>query len=201
MNTPYIQSNPTRNIWVISDTHFMHRNILKFVDSNTGKLVRGDKFKSVDEMNSYMIEKWNSVVKPGDKVYHLGDVFIGDRDEFKTLWPKLNGSKRLIVGNHDDIKFLSSGGFFQKVHMWRIFPEFGLIMSHVPMHTSSMTRHVDRSKSYLEGSEVMYGVHGHIHQNKSPEGPYRNVSVEVIDYTPVNIEDLAQEAKAYKESI
>jgi hypothetical protein len=31
---------------------------------------------------------------------------------------------------------------------------------------------------------------GHIHQNPSPEGPYRNVCVEQINYTPVNIEEL-----------
>lgn len=39
-------------------------------------------------------------------------------------------------------------------------------------------------------STFIYQRDGHIHQNPSPEGPYRNVSVEAIDYTPVNIEEL-----------
>lgn len=165
------------NIWVISDTHFGHSNILGFKDFE-GKPVRD--FSSVEEMNEVMVEQWNSVVKPGDKVYHLGDVFFGSKEDFKSLWPRLNGSKRLVVGNHDDIKFLSSGGFFKKVMMWRVFPEFGLLLTHTPQHQSALT---GRRTELLN-------VHGHIHQNPSPKGPYKCVCVEQVDYTPVNIEEL-----------
>ncbi len=180
----------SRDIWVISDTHLGHENILKFKDSKTGNPVRGHLFSNVDEMDEHILEKWNSVVKQGDIVYHLGDVFIGDKERFKKMWPKFKGSKRLIVGNHDDIKFLSSGGFFQKVQMWRMFPEFGLMMSHVPLHESNLLRLIDRSGVYPDDCETLLNCHGHIHQNESPEGPYRNLSVEEIDYTPVNIEEL-----------
>jgi calcineurin-like phosphoesterase family protein len=179
------------DIWVISDTHFNHANILTFKDSATGKLVRGDRFSSAKEMDDYMIERWNSVVKPGDKVYHLGDVMFGDREYFQKLWPKLHGQKRLIVGNHDDIKYLSSGGFFSKVHMWRMFPEFGLVLSHVPLHQTSTMHYGSKDKGSLLPTPIqLLNVHGHIHQNASPPGPYRNMSVEAIDYTPVNIEEL-----------
>ena len=94
------------------------------------------------------------------------------------------------MGNHDDIKFLAGGGFFAKVGMWRMFPEFGLMLSHVPLHESSLLRHVDKTQGWPNGCETLLNVHGHIHQNASPPGPYRNVSVEAIDYTPVNIEEL-----------
>lgn len=171
----------TRDIWVISDTHLNHFNILKFTDEK-GKLIRP--FGSVKEMDEYILDRWNSVVKPGDKVYHLGDVTFGNKDTFKSLWPKFNGSKRLIVGNHDDIRFLSSGGFFQKVYMWRMFPEFNLILSHVPLHQSCL-------KTWGQYGTSSLNVHGHIHQNKSPDGPYFNVSVEAVNYTPVHIEELA----------
>lgn len=180
----------SRDIWVVSDTHFRHSNILKFTDSQTGNLVRGHLFNGVDEMDEHMIERWNSVVKQGDIVYHLGDVLMGDKDWFKKNWPRLNGSKRLMVGNHDDVKFLAGGGFFAKVGMWRMFPEFGLLLSHVPLHESSLMRYVDKTATWPDGCETLVNIHGHIHQNPSPEGPYRNVSVEVIDYTPVNIEEL-----------
>ena len=183
-----------KDIWVISDTHFGHSNILKFRDSNTNRLIRGDIFSNVNEMNDYMIEKWNSVVKPGDKVYHLGDVFFGSKEDFSILWPKLNGSKRLVVGNHDDIKYLCYGGYFSKVSMWRLFSEFGLLLTHVPVHSSNLKVYVD--EVYAEEGDVesvqkqFLNVHGHIHQNPSPEGPYKNVSVEAIHYTPVNIEEI-----------
>jgi calcineurin-like phosphoesterase family protein len=111
---------------------------------------------------------------------------MGDREWFKKNWPRLNGSKRLIVGNHDDVPFLAGGGFFKKVSMWRMFPEFGLMLSHVPLHASSLRRGPPNDPDV----QVLLNVHGHIHQNPSPEGPYRNVSVEVTDYTPVNIEEL-----------
>jgi len=175
----------SRDIFIISDSHFRHANILKFVDSN-GNPVRGHLFADVDAMDEHMIERWNSVVKQGDIVYHLGDVVMGDREWFKKNWPRLNGSKRLIVGNHDDIPFLSSGGFFKKVSMWRMFPEFGLMLSHVPLHLSSLRRGSPDDPD----APMLLNVHGHIHSNPSPEGPYRNVSVEAINYTPVNIEEL-----------
>lgn len=180
----------SKNIWVISDTHFGHENILKFVDSNTGNPVRGHLFKDVDEMDQHMVDKWNETIKPGDLVYHLGDVFFGDREKFKAMWPKLHGSKRLIVGNHDNIPFLASGGFFKKVQMWRQFTEYNLLLSHVPLHETSLTRGAPGVNS-----KRMLNIHGHIHQNQSPPGLFYNVSVEAIDYTPQHIEDLAAIAK------
>jgi len=173
----------SKNIWVVSDTHYNHANILKFTDSKTGRRIRPE-FDTVEQMNECLLDHWNERVKPGDRVYHLGDVFMGSKEEFQKVWPKFNGSKRLIVGNHDDIKFLSSGGFFQKVYMWRMFPEFGLLMSHVPLHRSSLLR------GNPEDLNEMTNVHGHIHQHASPEGSYINACVEWHDYYPVNIEDL-----------
>lgn len=168
------------DIWLVSDTHFGHANILKFKDSTSGELVRPG-FANVNEMDECMIDRWNSVVKQGDKVYHLGDVTMGDKEDFKKLWPKLNGKKTLIVGNHDDIKFLSCGGFFSQVHLWRKLPDFGLILSHIPLDKSGLF-------DYNNGEGYFRNVHGHIHQNPSPSTDHYNICVEVTDYTPINIE-------------
>lgn len=162
-----------RDIWFISDTHFQHENILKY---------QKEPFSSATERDEHMIDNWNKVVKKGDKVYHLGDVFFGSKETFKTLWPRLNGSKRLIVGNHDDILFLSSGGFFSKVQLWRVWHDKPLLFTHVPVHLSSLHERI------LQAGGV--NVHGHTHLNGSPEGPYRSVCVELNNYTPVNLEEL-----------
>ena len=53
-----------KDIWIISDTHFQHENILKFEPTRPGS--------TIQEHDEALIDNWNSVVKPGDKVYHLG---------------------------------------------------------------------------------------------------------------------------------
>jgi calcineurin-like phosphoesterase family protein len=173
----------TKNIWLVSDTHWGHANILNFTDSETGILVRPD-FSCVQEMNEVMIERWNSVVRPGDKVYHLGDVVMGVDQEgwMKSNWPRLAGSKNLICGNHDDIKMLAKGGFFAKIYESRDLREFGLLLTHRPAHDSQLWD--------FNRDRPMKSIHGHIHQRSSPSENHVNVSVELINYTPVNIEEL-----------
>ena len=97
------------------------------------------------------------------------------------------------MGNHDDIRYLSgkdSEGrwLFEKVLFWRKYPEFGLIMTHVPLHEGGLYSSTDFSKQLLN-------VFGHIHTNPAPPGPYYCVCVEQVNYTPVHIETLAQIAK------
>lgn len=183
-----------RDIWVISDTHYNQESIISFIDKK-GNRVRN--FDTVDEMNERIIEGWNSVVKPRDIIYHLGDVFYNDsesdRVKFEADWRRFNGKKRLVFGNHDDIRYLSgkdSSGrwFFEKIFYQRKYPEYGLFFSHDPRHESNLYSSSDFSK-------LLLNVHGHIHTNPTPEGPYVNVSVEVINYTPVHIEELAKIAR------
>jgi calcineurin-like phosphoesterase family protein len=135
-------------------------------------------------MNEALISNWNSVVKAGDIVYHLGDVTMGPGSKQHTgaLLARLRGRKRLIVGNHDDIPWLATGGWFQKVMMWRVFPEFNMLLTHVPVHEASIHERI-----VVAGG---VNVHGHIHEKASPEGPYKCVCVEHTNYTPVNIEEL-----------
>jgi calcineurin-like phosphoesterase family protein len=173
-----------RDIWVISDTHFQHANILTFRDGTSNELVRGNRFSTVEEMDECMMDNWNSVVKPGDKVYHLGDVMFGSKEEFLPKFKKLNGQKRLILGNHDDAKWMVKHEMFAKVDVWRMFPEFGLLLTHIPVHNSTL------GEGRFKGSS-MINIHGHIHQNPSPSEQHRCVCVEHIDYTPINIEELA----------
>ena len=135
-------------------------------------------------MNETLIRNWNSVVKQGDIVYHLGDVFFGNKEDFKKIWPRLNGGKRLIVGNHDDINWLSSGGFFKKVYMWRQIPELDVVLTHVPIYMG-----VNEHRKYS------YNIHGHVHQHSLKDSRYFNVSVENINYTPINLYEVVERLK------
>lgn len=163
------------NIWVTSDTHFGHENIISYCDRP---------FSSVEEMDEKLIENWNSVVKPSDKVYHLGDVFFGGNPRL-TLG-RLNGKKRLVVGNHDRIKHIVPLKVFEKIVMWRAMGDLGLLFTHVPVHESVINERVSRS-----GKRRVYkNVHGHIHQNKAPSDSHICVCVEQTNYTPVHIDEL-----------
>jgi len=174
------------NIWLISDTHFNHHKILTFEDD--GVAIRP--FASVEEMNEMLIDNWNSVVKPGDKIYHLGDVLFG---EDKAGWlaknmPRLTGKKRLIFGNHDDPKNFVGVGHFSQTSLWRFFKEYGLLLTHVPVHPSTMT------EKRFEGGSIV-NVHGHTHTHGSPSGPYVSVCVEKIGYTPIHIDWIMEEVR------
>lgn len=170
------------NIWVISDTHFGHDNIIGYCNRP---------FKTTTLMNWAIRDNWNSVVKPEDKVYHLGDVYMGwnEKENVIDFLKSLNGKKRLILGNHDGGKDQVLQKTFQKIEVWRMFPEFGLLLTHVPVHATALKRVEHPGRGTTEDGHLV-NVHGHIHTNVSPPGPYKCVCVEQTAYRPVNIEEL-----------
>ena len=163
-----------REKWFTSDTHFCHRNIIKFCERP---------FANVDEMNEALVNNWNSVVGPNDYVYHLGDWFVGgnDRERNEILW-SLNGKIRFIVGNHDEalLKSKSSLNRFEKIMYWKGFKEHNFTATHVPHEL----------KRLRDGA---FNVHGHIHNNVEEDLHYLNVCVEVRNYTPVHISQIISE--------
>lgn len=58
-------------------------------------------FDNVDEMTEGLIERWNSVVKDGDLVYHLGN-FAWDPKTAQHAMSKLKGTIWFIPGEYDD---------------------------------------------------------------------------------------------------
>lgn len=172
-------------IWLISDTHFHHANILTFKGTN-GELIRPG-FGSIEEMNETIVSRWNSVVKPADHIYHLGDVSMRVSSSVcASLIARLNGLKRLVRGNHDKhqtTQYLKMG--FKEIHGMRLL--FDVWLTHGPIHPMSMGR-------------ALGNIHGHIHEKPSPPGPYLNVSVEAIDYTPISLEDARKRLMTRKES-
>lgn len=157
-------------VFVISDTHWHHKNIIEY--SNRP-------FSSLEEMDEVMVQNWNKVVKPQDKVYHLGDVYMPKKQEKSDwLFSRLNGTKVLILGNHDVGKDQVLLKWFKRIYAYRFLPDFRVTLSHVPIHVDSIQR------------RTLLNIHGHTHEKGSPEGPYRSACVELINYTPIAIEEL-----------
>lgn len=159
--------------YIISDTHWGHANSLTFLRDDGTKL---RDFSSVEEMDEHMIHRWNSVVRPQDKVIHLGDVVINRKYLKHLQW--LNGDKKLIMGNHDIFALKDYAEYFYDIKAYRVFDKY--VFSHIPVHTDSIER--------WHGN-----IHGHLHEKKvfRPGGGidqrYLCMSVEQahVDYTPV----------------
>jgi calcineurin-like phosphoesterase family protein len=153
-------------IWLISDTHFGHENIIKYCSRP---------FASADEMDEALIANWNSVVKPQDHIYHLGDVAVSQNRLHKVM-PRLAGHKRLILGNHDNHAPIKDyAQYFDKILVWRLFKPF--ILTHIPIHRESF-------------GKATINIHGHTHEKPPYSADYINVSVERINYTPIALEEL-----------
>jgi len=171
-----------RNLYFISDTHFNHSEILSFIGKK-GNLMRGHLFTNVTEMNECMFDNWQQTISPNDTVYHLGDVVVGECDKFCKTFRSLNGNKILIAGNRDNLYYIMKENLFSDIRLCKGWEqEYGILASHIPIEVSVL----DSWKS----KERLINIHGHLHTEESPSKWHRNVSVECIDYKPINVENL-----------
>lgn len=169
--------------YFIGDTHFSHKNIIEFE-----KYYRP--FTNVDEMNEELIKRWNSVVKPADKVYHLGDFCFGRKNV--AIAGRLNGHKRLILGNHDHYPAAEYLQYFEELYgVWNYKK---CVLSHVPIHPAHVP---DR---------WWINIHGHLHSREVtkvaygkdvPDERYFNVSAERINLTPISWDEIYEQRKDY----
>ena len=113
----------------ISDLHFGHQNVLAF-DSRP--------FKTIEEHDEAIIRLWNEKVDVDDDVWILGDISWYGAMKTIELYNRLNGTKHLVVGNHDkkllrnpDVRKL----FVEIVDYKEIqlSEKLGIVLSHYPI--------------------------------------------------------------------
>lgn len=175
----------TTRIWLISDTHFGHENAYAFLRADGVTRMRHE-WANAAEADAYMLAQWRDKVRAEDHVYHLGDVAMHMAPWVATI-KGLPGHKRLILGNHDRGKtseYMAAG--FQRILGSRHFGgrDRRVVLSHIPLHPGS-----------IHG----INIHGHIHEKVvvTEEGVadprYINVSVEQTGYSPVLLNNIAEE--------
>ena len=116
----------------ISDWHYGHKNALAF-DNRP--------FKTIEEMNAALIERWNAAVHPGDTVYVLGDMFWCNMQEAISVLNQLNGQVFLIKGNHDrcsDGRFLKKYGHVHNSFEWNMMEHDRFLMQELYGHPCLM---------------------------------------------------------------
>lgn len=161
-------------IWVTADLHLLHKKIIS---------VCRKQFKSIEEHDEYIINRYNSVVGKDDLVYFLGDVCFKPADKAIKLLKRLNGRKVLITGNHDqltDNEYRAAG--FIEVIRHPVYYNNNIILSHIPVYECLYLRHV-------------INVHGHLHGYVLDLPNFFNVNVELTGFLPVNIEVFEEQAR------
>ena len=175
-------NNP--NIWFSSDLHMYHTNIIKFCNRP---------FKTAHEMNEALINNFNEVVMPNDKLYIMGDFGFASRDRLLDVAGRLNGRKHLILGNHDktirknlkafEAHFESIGDYLE---IWCPDPDAKgnkqrIVMFHYPMLSWSGSRH---------GSWALVGhAHGNVNDWHSKTTSL-DVGVDNNNYYPFSYEQI-----------
>lgn len=140
--------------YYISDLHFYHNQLNIQMDC------RG--FHSAEEMNAYMIAKWNSRVRTNDEVVILGDFSLGNGEETNQVLARLKGKLYLISGNHDH--YLKDSTFHKERFLWiKPYAEMHdnkrkVILSHYPVfcYNGQYTRN-------RKGEGTTYMLYGHVH--------------------------------------
>jgi calcineurin-like phosphoesterase family protein len=164
-----IKNENKMNTFFTADLHLGHANIIKYCNRP---------FRSVEEMDSTIINNWNSVVTPDDYVYILGDLSFNDHLNYLH---RLNGKKALIIGNHDKLSIGARQTYTFITPLTDIRHEGQRItLCHYPMLAWNGSFH---------GSWHLYG---HVHGN-SIEQEYKyscDVGTDIWNYFPVSFETI-----------
>ncbi|MCI8976492.1 MAG: phosphoesterase [Lachnospiraceae bacterium] len=143
--------------YYIADLHFFHGALNDKMDR------RG--FASVEEMNEYMIEKWNKKVRKNDDVVIIGDLSWGNVQETNTLLQRLKGKLYLVCGNHD--RFVNNKEMNPDRFKWiKHYAELSdnrrkVVLCHYPIMCYNGQYRVDE-----KGEPKTYMLYGHVHDTQ-----------------------------------
>lgn len=168
------------SVFLVSDTHFGHKGVCHFTQADGVTPLRP--WDTPEEMDEAMVKRWNETVKPNDKVYHLGDVVINRKA--LHIMNRLNGDKVLIKGNHDIFRLEEYTPYFRDIRAYHVMN--GMILSHVPVHTSQLYRFGTNIHGHLHSNRVMMTDYG----REVVDPRYQCVCVEQTDFRPILFEDV-----------
>lgn len=163
-------------LWFTADTHFFHRNIIKYCNRP---------FDDVEAMNEALIRNWNEVVDEYDRVFVIGDFAMSATQlQIDRLLARLKGHKTLIAGNHDGARIKRSTGWV------RVLREAFLKQDDVRMHLYHYP---------IESWNGMYKgaihLHGHSHGTSNMRVGRVDVGVDCQNYRPVSFPSVLAQAR------
>lgn len=176
-------------IYFISDTHFNHK-----------MLIEGKKrsFKTVEDMNNFIIKNWNKTILDEDIIYHLGDVALNKKVDYENnILPELKGQKIFIQGNHDPQNISTTQNIIIKYQ--------GILIElvHRPEDATKHTKIVLHGHIHKSGIRSMKPKGDYIKEYifKDLEGRfYYNCNLEYHKYKPKPLSEILGDINLIKES-
>lgn len=163
--------------WLISDTHWFHRGIIEmcnrpFRDAAGAPDVRA--------MNEALQANWNAVVRPKDRVFHLGDFAhrAGDYADLLKLFRSLNGVKTLIRGNHDGRETLALPWAETHEMLSTTVDSTKVVLCHYGMRDWP-----GRRRGVLQ-------LYGHSHGRLPGNNQSMDIGVDVMGWSPVRVDQI-----------
>jgi calcineurin-like phosphoesterase family protein len=133
-----------------------------------------------------MIDRWNSVVKPEDEIWHLGDFAVRQSAErVDSLLDMLYGSKHLVAGNNDDAAVTGCNGW-QSLQQYAelVIDDIRLVLCHYPF------------RIWRDMGKGAINLHGHSHGRLKPLTRQYDVGVDAWDFRPVPLEQVLASTKS-----
>jgi calcineurin-like phosphoesterase family protein len=147
-----------------ADPHYYHKRIIEYCERP---------FADVFEMNEALIKRHNETVGPDDEIIFVGDVgFFRHPDMLRTLLAKLNGTKILVLGNHDDL------------HPFK-YVELGFLSVHTSLWLEGKDTVIVHDPAVASINSHLKFITGHVHQLFKKVGNAVNCGVDVWDFRPV----------------
>ncbi len=169
-------------IYWTSDTHFGHRNIIKYCNrpfATPAEMSSGNiPDEAVHRMDEALIRNWNSLVGPEDTIYHLGDFSMRDVEHGQKILDRLNGIKHLCPGNHDKVAKKLQGWTSIEYYRELRFEEQFIVMLHYGMRVWNKSHH---------GAIQLYG---HSHGSLPGDSQQLDVGTDCWDYHPVTLDQI-----------
>lgn len=157
-------------IYFISDMHFGDQSVMSKYDKRP--------FKTLNEMERVMIQRWNKRVSDNDRVYILGDMFHKSVsvEKAESILSQLNGKKYYIIGNHEETVDQMRNEWFEKLIVCRGYSDsiiqllsykdtevlkingWEVILSHYPMLANKNT--------FNSNNKRTIHLYGHVHNSK-----------------------------------
>ncbi len=124
-----------------SDTHWGHTAILRHMP------LRGELFKTIDEMDTALIDAINKYVKSNDILWHLGD-FVWQAGRAGHYRARLNVRElKICRGNHDS----ASLGKHVSSMDYMAFPKIGNLHFHLQHYPCFSWRKMSKKGIHLYG--------------------------------------------------